>query len=140
MNAWLKNSLGLTAAGLFVLLATHGTKVIEALQAAWLFLLKLADTAPLGLASFILAIALAVAAQAFVQRLVVALKCARSREVVLSAVALLAGFATMFMQLRTTQGALLGLLAGFSAPFAYQALAALCGLLRPSRTPVNGPE
>jgi hypothetical protein len=135
MNDWIKNTLGISAAGLFVLLATHGEAVVDALLAAWIFLLKLASTAPMGLASFALALALAVAAQAYLQRIVAALRCERSREVILSGASLAIGFAVMFLQLRTVNGALLGLLAGFSGPFAYQALAALVGLLRRGARP-----
>ena len=132
MNEWIKRTLGVSAAGLLIILASNGKALVDALYAAWLFLLKLSASAPLGLASFALALALAVAAQAFVQRLLESVQCARSRETVLSAVALVFGFGVMFLQLRTTFGALLGLLAGFTGPFAYQALGALVGLIRRS--------
>lgn len=141
MNRWLQSAFGVTAATLLVLLASHGKALVEAIEAAFLFLFKLSETAPMGLASFMLSLALCVAALASFQRIAAAIKCDRSREVVMSALSLLIGFSVMFLQLRTVQGALLGLLAGFSGPFVYQAVAALIGLVRPRKSEaVNGPE
>lgn len=141
MNKWLQSTLGVSAAALMVLLASNGKALVEALEAAWLFLMKLVETAPMGLASFAMALTMAVLAQAFIARLADQLKCASSREVVKSAVSLLFGFAVMYLQLPTVKGALLGLLAGFAGPFAFQAVAALCGLIRPRKSEaVNGPE
>lgn len=141
MNRWVQSTMGVSAAALLVLLASNGKQLVEALEAAWLFLMKLSETAPMGLASFAMALTLAVLAQAFVSRVIEQLKCASSREVVRSAVSLLFGFSVMYLQLPTVKGALLGLLAGFAGPFAYQAVAALCGLIRPRKSEaVNGPE
>lgn len=141
MNKWLQSTLGVSAAALLVLLASHGKSFIEALEASWVFLLKLVETAPMGLASFAMSLTMAVLAQAFIARVAEQLKCASSREVIRSAVSLLFGFAVMYLQLPTVKGALLGLLAGFAGPFAYQAVAALCGLIRPRKPEaVNGPE
>lgn len=141
MNKWLQSTLGVSAAALMVLLASNGKALVEALEAAWLFLMKLVETAPMGLASFAMALTMAVLAQGFIARLADQLKCASSREVVKSAVSLLFGFAVMYLQLPTVKGALLGLLAGFAGPFAFQAVAALCGLIRPRKSEaVNGPE
>lgn len=132
MNDWLKNAIGLSFGGLLIILAGNTKALIEGLLASWLFLLKLVDTAPMGLASFALALALAVSGQAFVQRILPRVNRAqmRQREASISLLGLAIAFAVMFVQLRTTYGALLGLLAGFAAPVAYQAVEGLLALLR----------
>lgn len=108
--------------------ALNGGKPVEVATGAWLFLLNLSKTAPLGLSSFLLALALAVASRPFLLRYLPAMPCHASREFVIDTVALLTGFAVMFGQLRTLNGALLGLLAGFAAPLVARGIAALWGL------------
>jgi hypothetical protein len=52
------NITGVSAlGGLFVLLATNGTKFWEGMDAAWKFLLTISKTAPLGVGSFFMALA-----------------------------------------------------------------------------------
>lgn len=128
MNAWLKSTLGISAAGLLALVALHGKAFIASLEAAFLFLFKLAHDAPLGVGSFALALSLAVVAQAFVARFIV-VRCARSRDLIVAMLGLVIGTGVMWIQLHTLDGLLLGLLAGFMSPFAYLTLAAVASLL-----------
>jgi len=129
MNAWLKSTLGISAAGLLVLLAANGKALVDVLLAAWLFLLKLAATAPLGVSSFALALALAVLVQPFVRRWIAPLvACTASRDFLVESAALAVGFAVMWGQLRSINGALLGILAGLLAPYVHKGAAALLAL------------
>lgn len=127
-RGWTVTWAGIAAA--VTLLAANGAKVIEFITGAWLFLLKLSDTAPLGLTSFVLALALAVASRPFLLRYLPAMLCHASREFVIDSAALLTGVAVMVLQLRTLNGVLLGLLAGFAAPLVARGIAALLGLKR----------
>lgn len=134
MNNWFKSLFGVSGAAFLVLMATNGKELVAAFEAAFLFLDKLAETAPLGLGSFALASALAVVIQAFVHRYAASLPCPRSQDFALALVALVVGTGVMYLQLRTLNGLLLGLLAGFSAPFLYQGVAAAWGALIRSTT------
>ena len=121
----------ITGAGIVTVLAglaLHGGKLLEVAKGSWLFLLALSDTAPLGLASFLLALALGVLSRPFLLRYLPAMPCHSSREFVIDASALLTGVLVMYLQLRTLNGALLGLLAGFAAPLVARCLAAVWAL------------
>jgi len=121
-----------TSAGfiaLFAAIALNGSKVIEVALGAWLFLLNLSETAPLGLSSFLLALSLAIVSRPFLLRYVPAWRCPASRDFVIDSAALAIGFGVMFGQLRTLDGALLGILAGFAAPLLAKGLAAVFGLV-----------
>lgn len=111
-------------------LALNGGKLIEVATGVWLFLLKLSDTAPLGLSSFLLALSLSVVSRPFLLRYLPAMPCRASRDFLIDLAALLIGFGVMFGQLRTLDGALLGLLAGFAAPLVARGLASLFGMRR----------
>lgn len=128
MNTWTKSTLGVSVAGLIVLLATHGTALAEALTKLWLVMLRFSDSAPLGLSSFLLALGIAVVSQPFLRRWMPALRCPMSRDFLIDAAALAIGLAVMLAQVRDLFGWLLGILAGFAAPLVFKGLAALVGL------------
>ena len=124
MKTGMKSALGVSAAGLFVVIAANGANFVNAMKAAWLFLVMLAATAPLGVSSFALASALAIAAQPFARRWLPHLRCPMSREFIVESLALCIGVGVMWVQLHTLNGLLLGLLAGFSAPYLQKGIAA----------------
>ncbi len=131
MKGWTITSA--TAIAILGAIAMNGGKLVEVATGAWLFLLKLSETAPMGLSSFLLALALGVASRPFLLHYLPPMPCKASRDFVIDASALVIGCGVMFGQLRTLNGLLLGLLAGFAAPLIAKALGALFGLTR--RTP-----
>lgn len=139
MNTAAKSGLLVIITAVVTLFATHGSAFFDAMSAGWLFLLKMTEGAPLGLTSFLLALALGVASQPFLHRWVPRLKCPLSREFIIESAALLIGVGVMWAQLRTLPALLLGLLAGLSAPYAYKGVAAVAGLvaraLKTEKTP-----
>lgn len=139
MNNWLKSTIGISGAGLFALVALHGAKVAEALHGFSLFLFKLVEDAPLGVSSFALAVALAVATQPFLRKWLPVMPCRQSREFVIESAALAVGFGVMFGQMPTLLGALLGVLAGLLSPYLQKGVAAVVGLIaRAAQTPKAG--
>ena len=128
MNNIAKSTIGVSLAGLFVLFATHGAQFFDAANAAWLFLLKLSEGAPLGLSSFLLAITLGSVSQPFLRHWLPAMPCKMSREFVAEFAALVIGVVVMWEQTHTLNGLLLGLLAGFASPLVYKGIAAACAL------------
>lgn len=120
-KGWTITWAGIGAA--LALIAANAGKLLEAATGSWLFLLKLSETAPLGLSSFLLALALGVASRPFLLRYMPTMPCHVSRDFLIDSAALVIGFAVMFGQLRTLNGALLGLLAGFAAPLVARGIA-----------------
>lgn len=126
-----RTGLTITWAGVgaaLALIAANGAQLLELVTGVWLFLVKLSDTAPLGLASFALALALGILSRPFLVRYLPAMPCHVSREFLIDASALLIGVGVMFGQLRTLNGLLLGLLAGFAAPLVARGIGAAWSL------------
>lgn len=127
MNDLLKSLLGITGAGLFALFAIHGTAFFQSAIAGWLFLLKLAEDAPMGLSSFALALALGVVTQATLHHWVPRFANAALRQFVIESTALVVGISVMWIQLHTLNSLLLGILAGFMAPWVQKGMCAVLG-------------
>ena len=118
MNNTAKTSVWVLLGAAAVGFATHGTKIIEALHAAWLFLIGMSKEAPLGLTSFLLAVAVSVLVQLFLRRHwrpAGATSAGFSTRVDSIGVAI--GIAAMYVQLSTTKGMLLAIMAGFVSPW-----------------------
>jgi hypothetical protein len=128
MNGMMKSTLGISVAGLFVLVATHGAAFFEVMQGAFAFLVTLAKDAPMGLSSFLLALALATASQPFLRHAVKTLRWPWVSDFLFEVAALVIGFGVMWGQLRTLSGALLGILAGLLAPLLFKAIKAIAEL------------
>lgn len=140
MNSWIKSIGGVSLAGMFVLLATYGKQLAEAGMALWMFVLDAGRTAPLGVASFFVAIALAVSSRYFLRKWLPDLKCPLSRDFLVDATAVVIGLVTVWVQMldvapvERIKALWIGAMAGFIAPHVYNGLAAIGGLLtRPVR-------
>lgn len=140
MNDKIKNSVWGLFAIAFVGWATHGTKVVEALHAAWLFLIGLSEEAPLGLTSFVIAVVISVLVQLFLRknwRPKAATSAGYSTRVDSIGVAI--GVLVMWLLLPTTRGMLLGIMAGFASPWVSRLVATTVCLalqaIKPKSTP-----
>lgn len=120
MNGFLKSAIGSVLFGVVYLFAAHGKAFFEAMQAGWLLVLRLASDAPLGLTSFLLAVALATASHAFLVRWLPTLRCPLSREFLIESAALAVGVGVMWVQMPTLPSLMLGTLAGLVAPYLYK--------------------
>src|SRR5690606_36448825 len=130
MNNKIKNSIFGLLGAIIVGWTMYGTKSIEALHAAWLFLLGMSKEAPLGLSSFALSVAISVLAQLFMRRHFTPDNMpAATRSTVIDSAGVLIGLVVMYLQLSTTKGMLLGIMAGFVSPWVSRIVAALCGYI-----------
>lgn len=127
MNA--KNVLGVSLAGLFVLFAMHGVGFFTSAEAGLLFADKMLEGAPLGLWSFLLALGLGIASRPFLLKWTPDFECPLSRDLLIDAAAVLIGIVVMWGQHRTLNGLLLGMLAGFTAPYIYKGGRALIAVV-----------
>lgn len=135
MNNWMKSTLGVTAAGLIVLIATYGKQLAEAFRALWLFTVEMSDSAPLGLTTFAIALSIATLSRWFVRKWVPHLKCPLSRDFIVDASALLIAVTVTLLQMwgggpsARLSALWAGIGAGLLAPLLYNGLAAVFGLI-----------
>lgn len=128
-KGWTITWAGIAAA--VTLLAANGAKVLEVIDGVRLFMLKLSDSALLGLWSFLLALVVGVLSRPALQKYLP--PCPdhpTRREAAIDLPAVLIGFVAMFAQLRTLNGALLGITAGLLAPQLAKWIAVLWGIRR----------
>ncbi|PZQ30381.1 MAG: hypothetical protein DI562_07215 [Stenotrophomonas acidaminiphila] len=128
MNKLITSTFGVSLAALLVLLAANGRGLAEAITGLWQVMLRFSDTAPMGLVSFLFSLALAVASQPFLRKWMPSLKCPLSREFLIETAALAIALIAQLLQVSDLKGWMLGLLAGFMAPYVFKGLAALSGL------------
>ena len=122
MNGFLKTTIGGAAFTVIYIFAAHGKAFFDSMHAGWLFFVDVTKEAPLGLAAFLLALALASASQPFLHRWLPTLRCPLSREFLIESAALVIGVAVMWAQLRTLPALMLGTLAGFMAPYVHKGI------------------
>ena len=134
-KGWTITWAGIAAA--VTLLATNGTTLLEVAKGTWLFLVTLSDTAPLGLTSFLLAVSLAMLVRPMLKKYLPPLpenpsqRDVTRRDAAVDFPAVVLGALVMFLQLRTLNGALLGIMAGLLAPQLAKLIAVLWGAVRP---------
>lgn len=112
-------------------IALNGAKLLEVMNGLWLFLGKLTDTAPMGLWSFTLALALGLLARPALQKYLP--PCPdhlTRREGAIDLSGIVIGFVVMYAQLPTFYGVLLGILVGLLAPQVAKWIAVVWGLGR----------
>lgn len=123
----------LTVASVVALIGALGANarpIVDAGQAAWTFFRDALAGAPLGVASFVLSLGLAVASQPYLHKLARQLPCAQSRDFLVETAALVIGVGTLWLQMQHLGGVerlyalLAGMFAGFVAPYIYKGLAA----------------
>lgn len=131
----LKLAGGLTGGGLIVLFALYGDKFWVQARAAWLFMLELTKTAPLGVVAFFVAWVFGVLTILTLRRWVPAFRNKDARRFAIEAVGLVVSIALAWLQMRgpdasTFSGVLFGVAAGLLAPLTATALFALTSSFR----------
>lgn len=115
-------------------IGANATPIVEAIKAAWSFFGEAMAGAPLGTGSFLLSLVLAVVSQPFLKKWVPHLKCPLSRDFIIESAALVIATVTLWAQMQglgavqRLYALILGLIAGFCAPYVHKGIAALIGL------------
>jgi len=135
VNNWIKSTFGASLVGLIYIVATQGKDFASGALALWMLLLNAAKTAPLGLASFGIALVLSVLSRYFLRKHLPQLRCPLSRDFLIDAAAVVVGIAAVWFQMShlapidRVNALWIGLVAGLAAPHVYNLLAALGGLV-----------
>lgn len=114
---------------LLILFAMHGKGAGEALMGLWLVLAAFTKDAPLGLVSFLLALALAMGFAPFLRKWLPGKESnPELRRFAIDLGPIVVGVVVMWLQLRTLPGLMSGILAGLAAPPLQKGLSALWAL------------
>lgn len=97
-------------------------------EAGWRFMLLISN-GPLGAYAVLASLLGSLLVLAFARRWLRAVRCAHSRDFAAELAALAAGIAGAWVPMPTVHGFLIGVLAGFMAPFTYRGAAAGFALL-----------
>ena len=124
MNDPVKAVTGASLIGLVAVFAMYGKQFWESALGAWLFLLKITETAPLGLASFFTALLLGTLLNLALRRWVPLSRNPEFRSAALEVISLAGAVLVAWVQLHTLNGLLFGILAGLMAPLLARTCAA----------------
>ena len=91
--------------------------MIQNLEGAWLFLVKITETAPLGVWTFLIATIIPACVGPYLRRGLPAGWHPGNRDFFVETVALLAGIGLAYLPWPTLQGLLVGILGGFMSPY-----------------------
>lgn len=125
MSDPIKALTGVSLGGGIVLAAMYGKQFWESAVAAWLFLLQITQTAPLGLASFFAALLLGTMVCLALDRWLPPFSNNHTRRVVQEVTGLGSAVLLSWLQLHQLNGLLFGVLAGLMAPLVARMLLAL---------------
>ncbi len=126
----LKAATGVSLGGLFVLFALHGEAFWRGALQAWQFLLAITTTAPIGLASFFMALGLSTMLCIALKRSAAWSANAHARGFWIETIVGIAAMAISWLQLPGKGGIMIGLFAGFMAPYLAKAIMGIATWIR----------
>lgn len=103
--------------------------MIENIEAVWLFLLRLTETAPIGVWTFLIATIVPACLGPYLSRGLPPAWHPESRAFLVETAALLVGVALAWLPWRTLPGLLVGIVAGLASPYVTKAWQAAIGVL-----------
>lgn len=103
--------------------------MIENIEAVWLFLLRLTESAPIGVWSFLIAAIVPACFGPYLRRGLPQNWHSKSRDFIVETVALLVGVALAWLPWQTLPGLLVGIVAGLLSPYLTLGWQAVTGLL-----------
>lgn len=105
------------------------TQMLQNIEAVWLFLLRLTETAPIGVWSFLIAVILPACFAPYLRRALPPAWHPKSRDFIVETAALIAGIALAWLPWQTLSGLLVGIMGGFMSPYITLAWQAGTGLM-----------
>lgn len=116
--------------------------MIANVEGVWLFLLRITDSAPVGVWSFLIAAILPACFAPWLRRGLPPNWHSKSRDFIVETAALLAGVALAWLPWQTLNGLLVGIMGGFMSPYltlAWQAGTGLAARVIRKRLGIEGP-
>jgi hypothetical protein len=105
------------------------TTTVAQVEAVWLFLLRITETAPIGVWSFLIAAILPACFAPWLRRGLPPTWHSKSRDFIVETAALVAGIALAWLPWQTLPGLLVGIMGGFMSPYLTLGWQAITGLI-----------
>lgn len=104
--------------------------ILQAIEGVWLFFVKITETAPIGMGSFLIAVIVPACLVDRVSKALPATWHTASREFIVESGALVVGIGLAWLPWPTLQGALVGIVAGLLSPYVAKGWLAAWGIGR----------